>query len=137
MTLQQKIAAILDGPVFGGELYYIQHPDPDGKAASVSNTYGVFTIIGGPSFQDLEGDVNISRPRVQASIYSTSSKDLVAKVAAVNAAMQAANDLTDTEDPTTNPLALNNYSSSVPVDGFEPETRRFFSHMDFNCWQSQ
>lgn len=134
MTLQEKIAAILDAPVFSGELFYIQRPDTAGKRADLVKTYGVFQVVGGPSFQTLEGDTETSRPRVQISIYSIDAADLVAKVNATQAAMQAANDLTDTVDVATTATALYNYSASVPVDGFEQETRRFYSHMDFYCW---
>jgi hypothetical protein len=132
LTLQQKIDAILSA-VFGGELYYIQHPDPDGSAATVAQTYGVFTIIGGACYENLEGDTGVERPRIQISVYAVNSADLVSIVAAVNVAMAAASLLAQTSDPATTVTALFNYSSSVPVDGFEEETRRYYSHMDFNC----
>lgn len=131
MMIQANIAAILDTPVFGGQLYYIQRPDPD---SNVSGTYAVFSIVGGSEYQTLEGDNNLSQVRVQISIYATDPAALVTKVAAVKAAMQAASALTATADPDTNPLALYNYSANVPIDGFEQETRRFYSHMDFYCW---
>ena len=130
ITLQQRIDAILS-PVFGGEFYYIQHPDPDGS--EVAQTYGVYTIVGGECFENLEGDMDISRPRIQVSVYAVNSADLVAKVAAVNIAMAAASLLAQTEDTDTTETALFNYSSSVPVDGFEEDSRRFYSHMDFNA----
>lgn len=135
MTLQEKIATILDTPVFGGKLYYIQAPDQDGSASKLAETFGVFSIVGGQSFQSLEGDTDLSRPRVQISIFAISPLTLIDKVAAVNAAMKAACNRCDTvPDPDADALALYNYSSSVPVDGFEPETRRYYSHMDFYCW---
>lgn len=134
MTLQTRIAAILDEPVFDGELYYIQHPAPDGS--EVAQTYGVFSIVGGPSYQTLEGDTDLSRPRVQISVYAVDSTVLVQKVAAVNTAMKMACDRCDMVNPDTDATALYNYSSSVPVDGFEQDTRRFYSHMDFYCWNN-
>jgi len=136
MSIQSHIDAILSDPVFAGELYYIQHPDPEGSAVQVAQTYGVFTIIGGECFEDLEGDMGVDRARVQISVYAINSADLVDMVAAVNAAMLTASILAQTSDPDTEPLAVFNYSSSVPVDGFEVETRRFYSHMDFICWQN-
>ncbi|QXE85972.1 hypothetical protein KP003_16655 [Geomonas nitrogeniifigens] len=124
MSLQSILADILDQSVFAGELYYIQAPDA-ANADDVVKTFGVFTIVGGASFQILEGDTDVSQPRVQVSIYSVDAQDLIAKVAAVNSAMKAASDAG----------TLKNYSASVPVDGFEQETRRYYSHMDFYCWQ--
>ena len=130
ITLQQKIDAILS-PVFSGELYYIQHPDPSGS--EVAQTYCIFSIVGGKCFEDLLGDTGTEKPRVQISVYSVNSADLAAKVKAVNVAMGAASLLAQTSDEDTTETALFNYSSSVPVDGFEEETRRFYSHMDFYC----
>lgn len=124
MTIQEKIAAILDAPVFGGELYYIQHPD----AAAMAGTYAVFSIVGGQTFVGLDGDSGVTQPRVQMSVYAIDATDLIAKVAAVNAAMLTSNDLAATDTD-----ALRNYPASVPVDGFEQETRRYYSHMDFYC----
>jgi hypothetical protein len=134
VPLQWHIDEILSQTVFGGELYYIQHPDPAGTATQVAQTYGVFTIVGGESNQNLEGDIEANKPRVQISVYAIDSADLVAKVAAINAAMLAAATLAQTYDPATYPAALFNYSSSVPVDGYESETKRFYSHLDFYCW---
>ena len=130
MTLQSRIAAILDTAVFGGELYYIQHP----KADAATATYGIYSIVGGESFSDLDGDKDTTRPRVQVSIYCTDPTTLIAKVAAVKAAMKAANVLAATADLTTTAAAVFNTSASVPVDGFEPETLRYYSHCDFYCW---
>jgi hypothetical protein len=133
MNIQEHIDAILSVPVFSGELYYIQHPDPDGKAKAVADLYGVYTIVGGESYETLEGDTGIERPRVQISVYAIDTVALVAAVAAVNAAMMAAAILAQTSDPDMTAAALFNFSPSVPVDGFEEETRRYYSHMDFNC----
>ena len=133
-TIQQKIDSILSQPVFGGELYYIQHPDTSGTAIQVAQTYGIFTIVGGECFDNLEGDTGIDRYRVQISVYAVDNSALVAAVAAVNAAMAAAAILAQTYDPATTVNACFNHSASVPVDGFEEETRRFYSHMDFSAW---
>jgi hypothetical protein len=129
ISLQQKIDAILSS-IFSGELYYIEHPDPTGS--EVTQTYAIFTIVGGASFQNLEGDIEANKPRVQISIYAIDNSVLVDKVAAVNTAMKAAAVLAQTSNPDTTETALFNYSSSVPVDGRETETRRFYSHMDFH-----
>lgn len=53
MNIQEHIDAILNQPVFKGELYYIQHPDPDGSAGAVAETFGVFSILGGECWEDL------------------------------------------------------------------------------------
>lgn len=134
MTIQRKIDAILS-PVFDGRLYYIQHPDPDGS--EVAETFSIFSVVGGECFENLEGDMGAARPRVQVSIYTIDSTILTAKVKEVNDAMSAASILAQTNDPDTTETALLNYSSSVPVDGYETETRRFYSHMDFYCGDNQ
>jgi hypothetical protein len=134
ISLQQHIDAILSS-IFSGEFYYIIHPDPTGS--EVAQTYGVFTIVGGECFENLEGDINTNRFRVQISIYAVDSSVLVTKVAAVNAAMLAAAILAQISDPGTTVNALFNYSSSIPVDGFEVDTRRFYSHLDFYCGMAE
>lgn len=136
MNLQQHIDAILSTAVFSGELYYIQHPDPTGSAAQVVQLYGVYAIVGGQDFANLEGDINVSLPRVQISVYAVDSSALVTAVAAVNTAMKAAAILAQTSSPDTTATALFNFSASVPVDGFEQEAKRFYSHMDFYCWST-
>ena len=131
MTIHAQIDAIL-GSLFPAGLWYIQAPD---VASASSDTFGAWSIIGGSSFQNLEGDIDISQPRIQISVYAVDSSSLVDTVAAVNVAMLAANVLA--AGGTVSDAAILNYSSSVPVDGFEPETHRFYSHMDFYCWVNQ
>lgn len=133
MTLQQHIGAIL-GPVFGGEIHYILNPSVNGGAESVAATYGVWFIVGGETFQTLQGDIDVSRPRIQISVFAVDSATLATTVAAVKAAMLTANALTDTQDPDTNELALHNNSASVPVDGYEEDTGRYYSFLDYYCW---
>jgi hypothetical protein len=130
MTLQQHIDAILSS-VFAGELHYIVNPDPDASA-----TYGVWLIVGGESFATLDGDIDLSRPRIQISIYAVDSSTLVTTVAAVKAAMLAANTLTETADPGTNELALYNKKAAEPVDGYEEDTGRYYSFLDYYCWSN-
>ena len=134
MDIQQHVYSILGQSVFHGELYYIQHPDPTGSAEQVVQTYGVFSIVGGECFDNLEGDTGIDRYRIQISVYTVDTSTLVVAVAAVNTAMRAAAVLAQTKDPETMAAACFNYSASVPVDGFEQETKRFYSHMDFYAW---
>jgi len=133
ISLQQHIDTILSTPVFSGELYYIQKPDSSGSATQVALTYGVYAIVGGETFESLEGDTGTERPRVQISIYSIDSADLVTKVAAVKAAMQTAAILAQTSDQSTTALALLNYQASAQVDGYEDDTGRFYSHLDYYC----
>jgi len=137
-TVEEQIAAILS-PVFGGELYPVVHPDPDGTMGSVANLYAVYTKIGGVSFNRLTGDDPMSRPRIQVSIYSIDYGSLKASEAAMNVAMQAANqvasDAVDAQQDCFEILgALANVSSSVGTDGFENDTRRYFVHTDFYAW---
>jgi hypothetical protein len=135
MTLQQHIDAILS-PGFSGEFYYIRHPDPDGSAGEVAATYGVWSIVGGESFYGMAGDANVSRPRIQVSIFTTDNAALVAMVDTVKAAMVAANDLTVTSDPDSVELALYNTTAAVQVDGYEEETGRYYSYLDFYVWDT-
>ena len=138
MIFQDKISLILT-PVFGDEIYPIVHPDPDGTISSVSNLYAVYTIIGGMSFNQLEGDNPISRVRLQVSIYSIDYGEMVTSKAAMNNAMQAANLLASQcvdnhTDVFTVDGALANVSVNVPTEGRETDTRRFFCHANFYCW---
>ena len=126
MIAEKAIAAVL-ATVFGANVFPVWCPDPDGLAPGVAGTFAVFLKVGGPSFQNLEGDIPTSRPRMQISIYSTSYADLKTRESAVNAAMLAA----------AQAGTLLNYSSSVPTDGFEQDSRRYFVHMDFYCWSQE
>jgi len=133
MTLQKKIAAILDAAVFGGKLFYLQAID----IAPTVKTFGVFSIIGGQVFTDIEGEEKARQPRVQVSVYSSDATEFIAKVGAVETAMAAATVSAigmSAETLAETATALLNSPASVPVDGFEPETRRYFAHLDFYCW---
>jgi hypothetical protein len=139
MNLQQHIDSILSQSVFSGEFYYIMHPDAAGSPTQVAQLYGVYAIVGGEDFSNLEGDIDLSRPRVQISVYAVDSAALVTARDAVAAAMKAANvlavgtDAIPPADPETTAAAMLNYSASVPVDGYEVETGRFYSHCDYYC----
>ena len=138
MTIEEALSTILT-PVFGDEFYPLVHPDPDGTLGSVANLFGVYAVIGGNSVNGLAGNVNLSRPRIQVSIYSISFADMKAAQKAVDDAMNAANDLAnqcveDKVDTFTVTGALPNVSTTVPIQGFEHETRRYFVHMTYYCW---
>lgn len=138
MDFKETLNLILT-PVFGNEIYPIVHPDPDGKLGSVSDLYAVYTIIGGVSFNVLEGNADLSRPRLQISIYSVDYTDLCFKIQALNEAMNAANDLAsqcvDNKIDFAEVIgALPNVSTSVPTEGFEEDTRRFYTHLEYYCW---
>lgn len=138
IPLEEQLNTIL-APIFGNEIYPIVHPDPDGLISSVSDTYAVFTVVGGKSFNKLEGDTEISRPRTQISIYTIDYTEMKAKTRAIAAAMKAANALaTQAVDNSVNQFeiagALSSVSITVPTEGREPDTKRFYSHSEFYCW---
>lgn len=138
MSLSESLNSIL-GSIFTDEFYPVVHPDPEGKAADVVLTYAIYNIVGGTSFHTLEGVTDLSRPRVQISIYAIDYDDLKAKEVAVAAAMKAANAVTVTaidakEDPFTAEGGLINVPLAVPTDGFEKDTKRFYSRSEFYCW---
>ena len=90
MTYKESLYYIL-APVFNNEIYPVVHPDPDGLISSVSALYAIYNVVGGTSFNTLEGSVKISRPRIQISIYGLNASEVATKQLAVDNAMQAAN----------------------------------------------
>jgi len=135
IPLEEQLTTVLT-PVFGDEIYPIAHPDPDGLIASVSNTFAVFTVIGGQSFNKLDGDAGISRVRVQISIYAVDYTEFKAKLRATSVAMVAANELAKQYVGTATDVfgvagALVNVSSTVPTEGKEVDTKRYYCHADF------
>lgn len=138
IPLEEQLNTILT-PVFGNEIYPIVHPDPDGLQSSVSNLYAVWTIVGGPKIKKLDGNSNVSRVRVQISIYSIDYTEMKSKQREVDSVMQAANELAsqavDLKQDVFEILgALSNVSESVPLEGREDDTKRYFSHSEFYCW---
>jgi hypothetical protein len=140
IPLENQINTILT-PIFGNEIYPIAHPDIIGDADSVTNMFGIWSIVGGKSINKLEGDDPISRVRVQISIYSEPENynQLKELQRAVSDAMLAANTLAsqcvDTQiDQFEVEGALSNVSNSVPNEGREEDTRRFYSQVDYYCW---
>lgn len=138
IPLENQINTILT-PIFGNEVYPIAHPDITGTADSVTNMFCIWSIVGGQSFNQLEGDNPISRVRVQVSIYSPDYTELKTAQKAVNDAMIAANVLASSYVGTATDYfevegALANVSTAVPQEGREEDTRRYFSHVDFYCW---
>lgn len=126
-------------PIFSGEVYPLMHPEINGDADSVTNMFCIWTIVGGQSFNKLEGDINMSRARVQISIYSTDYTELDDAQKAVSDALLAANQLAsncvDTQiDSFEVEGALSNVAASVPIEGKELDTRRFYTHMTYYCW---
>jgi hypothetical protein len=119
MTLHSSIDTVLS-TVFSGEFNYIQRPDIE-NVETLPDVFGLWMVVGGISRHTLEGDIEATQPRVQVSIYAINTISLIAMVEAVKTAMEGAN-IAGT---------LLNYSASVPVDGFDDETRRFYSHMDY------
>ena len=127
--------------VFGNEIYPIVHPDITGDADSVTNMFAIWSIVGGTSFNQLEGDNPISRVRVQVSIYSLDYTEMKTAQKATNDAMQAANSLASSYVGTaTNSFevagAITNVSTSVAQEGLEEDTRRFFCHNEFYAYAS-
>lgn len=138
IPLENQLNTVLS-QVFGDEIYPIAHPDIIGDADSVTNMFAIWSIVGGQSFNQLEGDNPISRVRVQVSIYSPDYTEMKTAQRAVNDAMQAANLLaSQCVDSRINQFevegALSNVSVSVAIESREPDTRRFYSHQDFYVW---
>ena len=74
-----------------------------------------------------------------ADIMQNRAKIDGAKEEAVAAAMKAANLITSAaidagNDPFTAEGGLVNIPIAVPTDGFEKDTKRFYSHYEFYCW---
>jgi len=135
MIVEQKIQAILE--TVSGCTFY--EDGPDSCIAATTPIFGTFTKVGGEDFNNLEGDIDTSRPRIQISLYAINRGDRAVYELAVSAAMKTANTLANNAvdaglDAFTTVGALPNISVSVPVHGRDPETRRFLSHMDFYCW---
>lgn len=138
IPLEEQLTTILT-PICGNELYPIGHPDPDGLISSVSDTFTIFTVVGGQSFNVLEGDLDISRVRLQISTYAMDYTEFKAKQRAIAAAMQAANVLANGciashEDVYSKVGALKNVSVTVPTEGKEQDTKRFYCHAEYYCW---
>ncbi len=138
MSLSESLYSIL-GSIFSDEFYPVVHPDPEGKAVDVVLTYGIYNTVGGATFHTLEGVTDLRRPRVQISIYAIDYDDLKAKETAVAVAMKDANTITVAaidakEDPFAAEGGLVNVPLAVPTDGFEKDTKRFYSHSEFYCW---
>lgn len=135
IPLEEQLTTILT-PICGDELYPIGHPDPDGLISSVSDTFTIFTVVGGQSYNVLEGDLDISRVRLQISTYAMDYTEFKATQRAIAAAMQAANVLANScidshEDVYSKVGALKNVSVSVPTEGKEQDTKRFYVHQEF------
>jgi len=138
MSVESRLHSILY-PVFGTELYPIVHPDPDGTESEVSALYAIYIKVGGAKFHTLEGNTDISRPRMQISIYSVDFDEMLTKEAAVVAAMNAANIAASVAvdsglDPLVVEGSLPNIAISVPTHGRESDTDRFYSHMEYYVW---
>lgn len=135
ISLEEQLTTILT-PICGDEIYPIGHPDPDGLIASVSDTFTIFTVVGGQSYNNLEGDAGISRVRLQISTYAMDYTEFKAKQRAIAAAMQAANVLATDSGATYNDVvgALKNISTTVPTEGKEQDTKRFYVHMEYYVW---
>lgn len=138
IPLENQLTTILT-PIFGNEIYPLLHPDPDGLQGSVSDKYATYSIVGGQSFNKLEGDDDLSRDRVCISIFSIDYSELKTDQRAVESAMKAANLLaSQCVDTHTDQFevagALANVSVSVPIEDFEHDTRRYSSVQDFYVW---
>lgn len=139
MNIKGRVYFVL-APVFGDDLYRGFLPDKDAeRLAKTGGAFGVLSTVGGQSYQSIEGDIDLTQPRVQLSIFTTSEADRERLQAAVDAVMKTANQAALTTlqtggDPLATDGAILNYSPSVPVDGYDSETRRYYVHMDFICW---
>jgi hypothetical protein len=141
IPLENQLNTVLTS-VFGNEIYPISHPDIIGDVDSVTNMFAVWSIVGGQSFNKLDGDSDMSRPRVQVSIYSNDYTEMKAAQRSTDVAMQAANLLaSQSVDAHTDSFevvgAISNVSVGVAQEGREDDTRRFFCHNEYYCWSRQ
>lgn len=141
MIIEEKMAAILS-PVFNGDIFPVKLKEPDITRIGASGTYAIFLKVGGEDFSGIAGDLGISRPRIQISIYTIEYGELKRLEKAVNDVMKAANDIYNAAigtclDPSEVEGALPNVSVSIPIDADEPETDRYGIHMDFYCWVNE
>ena len=138
MIAEEKIAAIL-AAIPGCEFFPVKLREVDAQRIGTSAPFGVYLKVGGEDFSTLQGDLDISRPRMQISIFTTDYATLKDLESAVTTAMRAANDAAQAaidagNDPFTAAGALQSISAGVPVDGEEPETDRYALHMDYYVW---
>lgn len=136
MSIESVLTTILSS-TFDDEFYHVVHPDPE--ASDVATLYAVFLKVGGQTFNKLEGTDDLTKPRMQVSIYGIDSDEVLIKEAAVIAAMKTANGLANTAiqtqvDPFSVTGALPNTMIGVPVDDYEKDTKRFVKHLEFYCW---
>ena len=138
MSMESKIYELLQ-PIFGDEVYPVIHPDPDGDQTEVATLYAIYSVVGGSTFGRLEGDSDLSRPRVQISIYGINFDNVVAKATSVIAAMRTANDVGNAavdngDDALIEVGSLPNNILGVPIDGYERDTKRFVKHLEYYVW---
>lgn len=138
MSVESKLYSILSS-TFSNELYPVVHPDPDGTETEVAQLYAIFAKVGGAAFNTLNGTGDLERPRIQISIYGINFDDVITKEAAVKVAMKIANTVSSQaidagNDPFETTGALPNIQVSVPSHGYESDTKRFYSHLEFYVW---
>lgn len=136
---EEKVGNIL-ATIFGNEVYPVVHPDPDGLTESVTTTFAIYSKVGGYSFNKLDGDAGMSRVRMQVSVYAPTYGELKDKEQAVNDAMEAANTVASQAvdsglDPFEIDNAFSNISATVPTDGYDYDTKRFYLHMEYYTFQ--
>ena len=139
MRVDEQLYSVLQ-PVFGDELYPVRYPDPDGLETSTVTLFGVYSKVGGESLTTLDGRMSLNRIRMQVSIYSIDYETLKLKERAVINAMQTANTaattLSFTGDLPHDTLGvILNIPANIPVDGYEEDSKRFCSHLDYYCWE--
>ena len=138
MSMESKIHDLLE-PVFGEEIYPVIHPDSEGSHTDVAALYAIYSVVGGSSFGRLEGDSDLTRPRIQISIYGINFDNVVAKTNSVISTMRVANEVgsvavVNGDDPLTEAGSLANNILGVPIDGYERDTKRFVKHLEYYVW---
>lgn len=138
IALEDQLNTIFK-PIFGDEVYPIVHPDMDGLSDSVTNTYCVWSLSGGTTFEGLEGTAKLARVRVQVSIYATDYSQMKIASKAVIDSMDVAN--AQASENIDNRINHFNVSGSLvntliapPDEGIESDTKRFFAFVSFYCW---
>lgn len=114
----------------------------DLERIGVGGTFGTYNKVGGQGFSTIDGDADISRPRMQISIFSVKYGELLTIEKAVKDAMKAANQLyLDAVGTGVDPLevagALPNTSAAESVGGYEDDTTYHYRHMDYSCWVAE
>lgn len=136
MEVTTSINSLLSG-IFSGEFYPSQHPDVDNENVG---DFGIYKVIGGSTFNTLNGSGGIAQVRIQVSVYSLTFDRMKELLRFVESAMSIANDAASAatalgQDPYNTVGAQLNRNVAYPITGYEPDTKRHFGHIDYYLWE--